>query len=197
MKIKLASLALLLMAGTLSLSAQTDLKCEHLVNPLGIDSSHPRFTWKLNPGHGIQSGFKIEVAEDKDFNSVIWDSGMTASSTNLAVYQGPQLQPFTKYWWKVTTSSASGMESVSLPAEFETGMMGMHNWQGSWICDHNSRDHKPAPYFRKEFQIERKVRSARAYIAVGGLYELYINGEKIGNHRLDPMYTRYDRRNLY
>ncbi|MDR2234411.1 MAG: glycoside hydrolase family 78 protein, partial [Tannerella sp.] len=38
---------------------------------------------------------------------------------------------------------------------------------------------------------------ARAYIAAAGLYELYINGEKIGNHRLDPMYTRFDRRNLY
>ncbi|HBK31594.1 MAG TPA: alpha-rhamnosidase, partial [Porphyromonadaceae bacterium] len=28
-------------------------------------------------------------------------------------------------------------------------------------------------------------------------YELFINGERVGDHRLDPMYTRYDRRNLY
>lgn len=50
---------------------------------------------------------------------------------------------------------------------------------------------------RKKFTTGKKIKSARAYIAVGGLYELYINGEKIGNHRLDPLYTRFDRRNLY
>lgn len=198
MKMKISALTLLLITiSTLSLNAQTDLKCEHLVNPLGIDSPQPRFTWKLNPGQGLQQEFKIEVSEDKNFNTVVWNSGMNVSSANLAVYQGPKLKPFTRYWWKVTVSAASGKKTESQPAEFETGMMGMHNWQGSWISDHNSREHKPAPYFRKEFKVERKVRSARAYIAVGGLYELYINGERIGNHRLDPMYTRYDRRNLY
>ena len=54
-----------------------------------------------------------------------------------------------------------------------------------------------APYFRKVFDARKKIWSARAYIAVAGLYELYINGEKIGNHRLDPLYTRFDRRNFY
>ena len=58
-------------------------------------------------------------------------------------------------------------------------------------------DYKPAPYFRKEFVVNKSIYSARAYIAVAGLYELYMNGQKVGNHRLDPMYTRSDRRNLY
>lgn len=198
MNIKTVAISILLIAvSTISMKAQIDLKCEHLVNPLGIDSPQPRFTWKLKSGLGLQQRFKIEVYEAKSFDSVVWDSGIIYSQANLAVYHGPKLQPFTKYWWKVTVYTASGNETISQPAEFETGMMGMHNWQGSWISDHNSREHKPAPYFRKEFKVERKVRSARAYIAVGGLYELYINGERIGNHRLDPMYTRYDRRNLY
>ena len=198
MNVRIAVLSILLIAvSSFSLNAQTDLKCEHLINPLGIDSPQPRFTWKLYPGQGHRQGFSIEVSLDKNFDTVIWDSGMTASPLNLAVYQGPELHPFTRYWWRVKVYAASGKETVSQPAEFETGMMGMQNWQGSWISDYNSREHKPAPYFRKEFKVGRKVRSARAYIAVGGLYELYVNGEKIGNHRLDPMYTRYDRRNLY
>ena len=58
-------------------------------------------------------------------------------------------------------------------------------------------NYRPAPYFRKVFDARKKIWSARAYIAVAGLYELYINGEKIGNHRLDPLYTRFDRRNFY
>ena len=60
------------------------------------------------------------------------------------------------------------------------------NWQGSWIGDGQDVNYEPAPYFRKKFTTGKKIKSARAYIAVGGLYELYINGEKIGNHRLDP-----------
>lgn len=43
----------------------------------------------------------------------------------------------------------------------------------------------------------KRVKSARAYVAAAGLYELHINGRKVGDHRLDPMYTRFDRRNLY
>ena len=88
-------------------------------------------------------------------------------------------------------------ESIPVISSFETGMMGVENWKGSWISDDEGINTKPAPYFRKEFNIQRKIKSARAYIAVAGLYELYLNGEKVGNHRLDPMYTRFDRRTLY
>ena len=76
-------------------------------------------------------------------------------------------------------------------------MMGAGNWQGCWISDHHDINHKPAPYFRKEFSVGKRVKSARAYVAAAGLYELHINGRKVGDHRLDPMYTRFDRRNLY
>ena len=76
-------------------------------------------------------------------------------------------------------------------------MMDMKNWKGAWISDTRDIHLKPAAYFRKSFQAGKKIRSARAYIAAAGLYELYINGAKIGDHRLDPMYTRFDRRNLY
>ncbi len=90
-----------------------------------------------------------------------------------------------------------GKKATSDINSFETGMMGMENWQGAWIGDNRDINYKPAPYFRKTFDTQKKVKSARAYIAVAGLYELYINGEKIGNHRLDPLYTRFDRRNFY
>src|SRR5690606_33523596 len=30
-----------------------------------------------------------------------------------------------------------------------------------------------------------------------GFFELSINGKRVGDQRLDPAYTRYDRRNLY
>ena len=88
-------------------------------------------------------------------------------------------------------------ETASPVSYFETGMMGMQHWQGAWIGDGKDIHYGPAPYFRKEFKTGKKVKSARAYIAAAGLYELYINGEKVGDHCLAPLYTRFDRRNLY
>ena len=76
-------------------------------------------------------------------------------------------------------------------------MMRQENWKGQWITDTYDYNVKPAPFFRKEFTINKPLSSARTYIAVGGLYELFVNGKRIGDHRLDPMYTRFDRRNLY
>ena len=94
-------------------------------------------------------------------------------------------------WDKAHLPAASAVQS------FETGMMGMDHWQGAWIGDGKDIDYRPAPYFRKAFQVKKSVKQARAYIAVAGLYELYINGQRIGDHRLDPLYTRFDRRNFY
>ncbi|MEM1136540.1 MAG: family 78 glycoside hydrolase catalytic domain, partial [Bacteroidota bacterium] len=87
--------------------------------------------------------------------------------------------------------------SFSAVNSFETGMMQMDNWLGSWISDSNDSTLKPAAYFRKEFKTIKKIKTAHAYIAVGGVFELYINGQRVGDHQLDPGYTRYDQRNLY
>jgi alpha-L-rhamnosidase len=76
-------------------------------------------------------------------------------------------------------------------------MMQASDWQGQWISDNRPKEYRTAPYFRKEILVERKVKSARAYIAAAGLYELSINGNKVGDRLLDPMFTRFDRRNLY
>lgn len=55
----------------------------------------------------------------------------------------------------------------------------------------------PAPLLRKTFGIGKPVASARAYVSGLGYFELFINGKRIGDHVLDPGFTRYDRRVLY
>ncbi len=86
------------------------------------------------------------------------------------------------------------MTGRSAVASFETGMMEQKNWRGSWITDTKDITIKPAAYFRHRFLLRGAVRSARVYLAAAGLYELSINGKRIGDHVLDPMYTRFDRR---
>lgn len=195
---------LILMFSTLTLSAQPfNLRCEHLINPLGIDSKSPRLAWMLDDSSkgARQTAYQVIVGTDslnvvKSYGDM-WDTGKLVSADILVAYLGKELSPFTRYYWKVVTWDKDGQESSSLVNSFETGMMNVANWQGAWISDGRDVNYEPAPYFRKKFTTGKTIQSARAYIAVAGLYELYINGEKIGNHRLDPLYTRYDRRNLY
>ncbi len=179
------------------------LRCEHLENPLGIDTPVPRLTWQLSDdraGAG-QQAYRVMVDTDSlgliNGQARIWDSGMIPSENILTVYAGDPLKPFTRYYWKVQITDREGEIITSGISRFETGMMGMANWQGNWISDHRDIQYKPAPLFRKTFRTQKEIRSARVYVAVAGLYELYVNGQRIGDHRLDPMYTRFDRRTLY
>ncbi|MEN0053706.1 MAG: family 78 glycoside hydrolase catalytic domain [Mucilaginibacter sp.] len=181
-----------------------DLQCEHLFNPIGIDSQHPRLSWLMADGRqrAAQTAYRVITGIDSAAVSTgkgdSWLTAKISSAANLVTYQGKALQPFTKYYWRVQLWDQTGKKLQSSTVNsFETGMMDMRNWKGSFISDNKGIAVNPAPYFRHTFKVDKQIRSARAYIAVAGLYELYINGQKIGNHRLDPMYTRFDRRTLY
>lgn len=180
------------------------LMCEHLDRPIGVDEASPRLSWKLNDSRrgAKQTAYRLYVGKDSTSifqgKADVWDTKKVNADQNLLRYQGVALQPFTKYYWMVQVWDKDGKPASSAVSSFETGMMNMANWQGTWISDGNDIGKRPAPYFRKVFNPDqKKIKHARAYIAAGGLYELYLNGEKVGNHRLDPMYTRFDRRNLY
>lgn len=180
------------------------LKCEYLQNPVGIDARTPRLTWQMTAGKqgARQTAYRVLVGTDSlqvaQGQADAWNTGWVKSGAMLVTYAGKPLQPFTRYYWKALLTDENSQPLTTAPVSFfETGMLDQANWKGAWISDGTDIRLKPAPYFRKTFGIGKTVRSARAYIAVAGLYELYINGQKIGNHRLDPMYTRFDRRTLY
>jgi len=80
----------------------------------------------------------------------------------------------------------------------EMGAMGVAPWGAlslggltGWGQEQSS------PLFRKTVEIGGPLRRATATICGLGYYELRINGEKIGDHVLDPVFTRYDKRALY
>jgi len=180
------------------------METEYLANPIGIDAPKPRFSWQMSDKRqaAAQTAYRILVGTDSAAlvkeQATVWNTGWQQSPASLVTYGGEPLKPFTKYFWTVAIADQQQKKSAaSSIASFETGMMTMKNWKGSWISDVSDVNLKPAPYFRKTFEQHKKIKSARAYIAAAGLYELSINGKKIGNHRMDPMYTRFDRRTLY
>jgi len=187
----------------LSISVYADhtvdnLQCEHMIAPIGVDNPNPRLTWQL---HDIntQLAYQIYVSTDSTalWQQPQWNSNKINSSTMLATYAGNALQPFKKYYWGVNIWDDKGLEHSSNIASFEMGMMETTQWQGAWITDGHNVQEKRAASFRKVININKPIAKARAYIAVGGLFELYVNGTKANNQRLNPMFTRYDRRVLY
>lgn len=184
------------------LSFNVDLQTEHLTNPIGIDTKQPRFTWRvLDFGKTTHlSGYTFLVGSDstavaKGHGDQWQHQGHDDSAVH--VYAGKPLKPFTKYFCRVRLTGTNNQSLTSPVETFETGMMSQYNWKGNWISDTRDIHLKPAAYFRKGFNINKQIAAAKIYIAVAGLYELSINGERVGDHMLDPMYTRFDRRNLY
>lgn len=187
-----------------SFAQPVNLQCEHLINPIGIDASAPRLQWQMHDSRegALQTAYQLFVGTDSlevsSGRGNVWETGKISGSEMLVSYVGKSLQPFTKYYWTVVLWDKDQQKlAPAAVASFETGMMQMSNWKGEWIADSKDINLKPAPYFRKQFQPSGKVKSARIYIAAAGLYELSINGQRVGDHRLDPMYTRFDRRTLY
>lgn len=201
----LACLAgLLWNSSALAQSKPIQLKCEHLVNPIGIDNAEPRLMWMMQDDRqgAMQSAYQILVHTDslallEKRGNTVWDSGKQSKSDALVTYSGKSLSPATRYFWQVVVWDKDGKTSTSGVASFETGLMGSGRWKGTWISDGHDIQHKAAPYFRKEFQVKKTVKYARVYVAAAGLFELSLNGQKVGDHHLDPMYTRFDRRTLY
>lgn len=185
-----------------SAGGPVDLRCEHLTSPLGIDNPAPRLSWRLDTDRqgARQTAYALRVGTDSvrvlREKPDVWESGKRSSDDMLVTCGEASLKPCTRYYWTVTVWDERGRRSTSSVAAFETGLMGTA-WQGRWIDDGHDTDYLPAPCFRRSFTLSKPVRSARVYIAAAGLYELYANGERVGDRRLDPMYTRFDRRNLY
>lgn len=191
-----------------------EMKTEYLENPLGIDIEKPRFSWKLN-GEGrnrFQSAYQIVVSSSTHKLNAgdwdIWDSGKVSSNrTNQIVYEGASLQSGSKYFWKVKTWDESGSASDwSMEANWSMGLLNFSDWKGKFIGldvghqtgnKYDSLYLPPARYLRKSFNIQKKIKKATAYTTALGLYELRLNGSKVGDYYFLPGWTDYNKRVYY
>lgn len=183
----------------------TGLQCEYLTNPLGLDTPRPRLRWILESDErgARQSAYQVlasgsEAALKRDQGD-LWDSGKVASDqSNQLPYGGKPLEAGQGCWWKVRVWDQDGKPSPwSAAAYWERGLPEKSDWQGKWIGRTDETAARSAPLLRHEFTVKGKVKRARAYICGLGYHELRLNGSKVGDHVLDPGYTRYDRRALY
>ncbi len=181
-----------------------DLTVEYKKNPTGIDTRKPRFSWKITgAGTGImQTAYSIRVATDQKFpkSKMIWQSGKRGSDESVFIeYNGPDLKSGEKYFWQVKVWDNKKRQSKwSETAYWETGLLSPSEWKAKWIeIEGDTLRYAPSPHFRKEFSVTKPVVKATAYVTSHGLYELHLNGKKVGDQVLTPGWTSYGKRLQY
>ena len=200
-------LLFLVLCFTVTVQAQTvtltDLTCEHLTNPIGINEKQPRFSWKIaSEKRNIrQVAYEIRVATSPDFSakSIIWASSKVASDASILQACKGVLASRERYYWQVSVWTTDGQISGWSPtAFFETGFLSNTEWQAKWIeLANDTVRYSPSVTVQKSFVLKKKVEKARAYVTSHGFYELYLNGKKVGDDVLTPGWTSYSKRLQY
>jgi alpha-L-rhamnosidase len=210
----LIGLAYFLSRGATSLAAQaaslmlTGLRTEYKENPVGIDARKPRFSWQLQAGgRGVmQAAYQIRVARTaadlQTGKNLSWDSGKVNSEESIhREYAGAGLQSGQRYYWQVRVWDASGKDSGwSDAAYFEMGLLDVGDWKASWIepdLPENPKISNPSPMLRREFKLNGAIDKARAYVTSHGLYELRLNGQRVGDQVFTPGWTSYNKQLQY
>ena len=168
-----------------------NLKCENLINPIGIDVQNPRLSWTCEGGIK-QTAYRI-VAESN--GKTIWDSGKVQSDLMFSFFSISLLSR-QRITWNVTLWDENDKEGESVSAYFEIGLRNASDFTAKWISGNysvNKKKRYPVDCFKKSFTAI-DVESARLYITACGLYEAKLNGKKVGNFCFAPGHTDYRKR---
>ncbi len=168
----------------------TGLQTNHLTNPLGYDIQTPRVSFRVEDTESKRAeAIRVQAAADADFEEVIYDTGRSSELSTIGVDLDIDLEPRTRYYWKAEVWGDNGDYAVSDTAWFETAKMD-EPWQGKWIGSNKLKDTNPM--LIREFTTEKAYRNCRIYITGLGLYELYLDGARVGDEYLTPGCTDYN-----
>ena len=186
----------------LALSAQLTVKSltvEHMKDPTTVDEPRPRLSWINEVADAKirgerQTAYRIAVASSREKLEAgdydLWDSGKVLSEqSTLVPYGGSSLTSGQDCYWKVQTWNAKGKVSEwSDTGYWGMGLLHPSDWKAQWI---SAGQEKGAPLFRKAFKLKSGIKKAKAFVTGGGYFELYLNGQRVGNDYLVPNFTNY------
>lgn len=195
------------------------LTCEYLENPSVVDVLQPRLSWINMAEEGIrgqiQTAWQIRVASSREKleQPDLWDSGQQESDQSLRVaYRGEPLESRQECWWQVRVWNREGeVSDWSEPGWWRMGLLQPEDWVAEWIGAPWEGEEAlpkpaggprgtpedfgpPAPLLRTGFSVDKEVSKAVAYVTGLGYFELYLNGEKVGDDVLVPNQTNYGKR---
>jgi alpha-L-rhamnosidase len=179
-----------------------NLRCEDRVNPIGLDILNPRFSWQLvsDQRNLEQTGYEIRVGFKSGMGGQSGRWKVMNSQSVYVAYSGKALESGTSYYWQVRVWDNKGRVSAwSEKAYWQMGLLQSSDWKAKWIESTSNADtvNGPALFFRKEVTSEKKINSATLFITTHGMYEVFINGKKLGDAFLTPGWTSYNKRIQY
>ena len=189
----------------------TDLRTERLVNPMSLDTPTPRLGWRLESTERdvYQTSCRIIVASTREkaeaLEGDLWDATIEGDRSQWVAYQGKPLRSNTRCYWRVKVTTTKGESDWSAVAMWNVGLLTESDWSGRWIGWNHTMpwdvvaEHSrlSARYLRKEFDFDKEVKQATLYICGLGMYEAFINGQRVGEQVLAPAPTDYRRTVLY
>ncbi|HWL14679.1 MAG TPA: family 78 glycoside hydrolase catalytic domain [Opitutus sp.] len=192
----------------------THLRCEYLVDPLGIDERAPRLSWALASDRrgARQLAYRVRVASTPEQlargGADRWDSGrVTSDQTTHVVYRGAPLGARDACHWDVEVWDETGAAVRSAPARWSMGLLSPGDWTARWIAADPEivqrdpeaiastlQDCGTPAVFRKNFAVSAGVRRATLYASARGVFELTLGGRRVGEDLFAPEWTDYDKR---
>ncbi|GGH17799.1 alpha-L-rhamnosidase [Sphingobacterium alkalisoli] len=174
-----------------------DLKVEHQINPLSIETPAPRMSWKLETGlkNISQKSYEIRIGTDpkgiRSNKDIVWTVLKNTPQSILVPYEGPALKPGNRYYWQVRVTDNYNKTSAWSDVQSWRMGIGATDWTAKWIALPATDTTKASPLFRNTYRLNKDIKSATAYISARGLYEAYINGQRIGDAYFMPGWTSY------
>ena len=177
------------------MSAPTRLRAEHLSEAMGLAVREPRLSWTPPAGTTGQTAYRITASNG-------WDTGRIASAESSGIaYSGPALDSRSRFEWRVRTwdVTAGGTETASdwsQPMPVELGLLHPSDWTAQWIGPGEEAVHEPGERpgyaLTRTFTLPAAPERARTYATAHGIYELFINGQRVGDQQLTPGSTSYN-----
>jgi alpha-L-rhamnosidase len=135
---------------------------------------------------------------DEEFKNIVWNMHTFSGKSIHIPYSGVPLESKQRYFYRVKVWTNSNEESDWSETHFwEMGLLDSLEWTAQWISVKeqkvNDKFNARAPFScSKTFSITKKVKKAVIYVTSLGLYELKLNGKKVGHDYLTPGWTDYN-----
>ena len=152
---------------------------------------------KTTIGTLLKPGRNILAVEAHNVGTEPTPAGLIAR-LRVDLEPGKSLTMTTDESWKSAMNAGDGWQALAFDDSAwamakPLGEYGMQPW-GNFGADDRRL---PARHLRHEFAVEKKVQRATAYVCGLGLFELYVNGQKLSDDVLSPALSEYNKRAFY
>jgi alpha-L-rhamnosidase len=170
-----------------------------------VDPENLIFGWVCESAElkGNQSSWEINLLQEEPVEKLVWNSTRVFSERSDGIsYSGPRLSGASRYRIQILVTdqhgkSESGQRVFLTPpdaAELTGIWIGSDRTESGWLSEKRSLS---ARYMKKKLNLREAPRFAPFACSGLGLYELYVNHRKVGEDKMVPGLSHYDKRVYY